>query len=357
MKTAIIIISNIIVIVTIAFLFFFMFTSFPAYKPGYISLKQNAESFLTPPSQNGVKSGYWRVQNNSELFYFTDGEGSPVLVLYGGPGFPSNQPWKGLSLLDKQYKFYYYHARGCCKSSRPFDRFKSAAYYRNMLALIDGLGIEQQIADIERIRKILKQDKLILIGHSFGGFTAALYALEFPHRVDKLVLVAPATILSMPPADGGLYELIKQMIPQAMLEDYNDFLKRFFDFGHVFAYNERKHAKLNAEFGKFYFAALQNRGISFPDSGFSPEDVGGWITPALFMSLGRSYDHREAFAAVSCPTLLIHADEDLVLADEGIKSYRDAIGDCTVKLIKGAGHHCFNDKPDEFEEIVAGFLE
>jgi pimeloyl-ACP methyl ester carboxylesterase len=29
---------------------------------------------------------------------------------------------------------------------------------------------------------------------------------------------------------------------------------------------------------------------------------------------------------------------------------------CTVKLIKDAGHHFFNDKPDEFAALAAAFL-
>jgi proline iminopeptidase len=357
MKIAIIIIANVIVIGSIAFFALMMFGSFPAYKPGNIALRDDAEAYLTPPSQEGVKPGYWKVQHDIELYYFTEGNGTPVLVLHGGPGFPANEPWRGLTLLNTDYKFYYYHARGCGKSTRPFDRFASPDYYHNMLALIHALGMEQQIADIERIRRILKLKRMIIIGHSYGGFTAALYALEFPDRVEKLVLVSPATVLSMPPADGGLYESVKRMLPQHMLGEYTNFLTRFFDYGRVFVYNEKELAKLNAEFGRFYFAALENQGAAFADTGFSAEDVGGWLTPAIFMSLGRSYDYRKAFSSVSCPTLVIQAENDLVVTSAGIQSYRKAMGNCTVTLIKNAGHHCFNDNPEEFADLVAAFLE
>lgn len=39
-----------------------------------------------------------------------------------------------------------------------------------------------------------------LAGHSYGGWMAALYALEFPDRLDRLVLLSPQGVLRPPPS-------------------------------------------------------------------------------------------------------------------------------------------------------------
>jgi len=113
--------------------------------------------------------------------------GTPILVIHGGPGFPPAGRGRG-SAAGAGYRLIYYHQRGCGLSSRPIKRFSGSNMYANMQLLNRTLGLPAQVADIERIRRILGVDKIVLMGHSFGAFLAALYAAEFPEHVARVDL-------------------------------------------------------------------------------------------------------------------------------------------------------------------------
>jgi proline iminopeptidase len=162
-----------------------------------------------------------------------------------------------LEPLTDEYEFIYYDQRGCGKSTRPFDRFASSNFFQNTSTLEQTLGLGAQVADVERIRKILGEEQLLIVGHSFGAFLAALYAAEFPENVKGLILVAPADTLVMPPEHGGLFEEIRDRLPEEMKEDFAAFLDDYLDFGGIFSKSEADLQALHNEFARFYLVAAQ----------------------------------------------------------------------------------------------------
>src|SRR5688572_17001953 len=111
----------------------------PMYRPGMLQSEANLRGPLEPPSQRGDDS-YWQVENDIRLFYTAHGDGRPLLFVHGGPGYPINEPLPGLQAL-RNHRVFYYHQRGCGKSTRPFDKFTSPNYYVNMKQLEQTLGI------------------------------------------------------------------------------------------------------------------------------------------------------------------------------------------------------------------------
>ena len=326
----------------------------PQYEPGMVVRGVGLRGPLTPPAEIADES-WWRVENDIRLYHFAEGRGANVLVVHGGPGYPIRRPWAGLKPLAANYKFNYYDQRGCGKSTRPIDRFNSPNFYSNMKTLDKTLGLGAQVADIERIRQILGEGKLVLVGHSFGGFLASLYAAEFPERVKALVLVAPATLLVMPSEGSDLFEQVGSLLPANLKDDYASFRKRYFDFSHIFTKSDRDLAELNGEFPKFYAAALESRHLTLPTMAEGNEN-GGWMVYAMYMSMGRRHDYRPAMSRVTAPVLVVHGSLDLQ-PENADRLYAKCFPNSSVAVIRGAGHFMYDEQPAEFSEAVGRFLE
>jgi cardiolipin-specific phospholipase len=55
------------------------------------------------------------------------------------------------------------------------------------------------VDSLEQWRHKSDIDKMILVGHSLGGYLSTAYALKYPERVEKLVLVSPVGVPEPPP--------------------------------------------------------------------------------------------------------------------------------------------------------------
>jgi proline iminopeptidase len=353
MKMVLVILAIVLCLVVAAVLLFFYFMGKPLYELGMVRRGEGLRSPLLPPAQSGDPS-YWNVEKDIKLYHFAEGSGEDVLIVHGGPGYPFRKPWVGLNPLARNYKFNYYDQRGCGKSTRPIDTFSSHNFYANMKVLDKTLGLGAQIADIERIRQILGEGKLLLIGHSFGGFLASLYAAEFPDRVKALVLVAPASVLVMPSREGDLFEQVGNLLPANQKDDYADFRKRYLDFSHIFTRSEADLVALNSEFPKYYGAALRARN-SIPPAGSGVSENGGWMVFALYMSMGKRHDYRAALERVKAPVLVVHGELDLQ-PEKLDRVYAECFPNSSFEVVKGAGHFMYDEQPQAFAQIVEGFL-
>jgi proline iminopeptidase len=331
----------------------------PLYQPGMVRTGKNLRGPLVPPAQT-TEDSYWPVEEDVRLFYHTQGAGRPVLVHHGGPGYPIDRPLAALEPLTSDYKFYYYDQRGCGRSTRPFDRFESRSFYTNMKELERTLGIGAQVADIERVRQILGQERLILVGHSFAAFLASMYAAEFPERVEALVLVAPAGVLVLPDKDGGFFEAIGGHFSGEQRKEYDRFLRDYFDFGQVFSKSEAELAKLNRRVADYFRAAS---GEQRADEADGPTDNGGWMVQAMYFSMGKRHDYRPGLRAVQTRVLVVHGEDDL-LPERVSRMYVDAFPNARLYVIKrgktpGArqvGHFLLNDPSEDLTQVLRRFL-
>ena len=346
----------IMVVIAIAVAYMFWQMGQPLYTFGSVSAGENLRAPLEPPEQ--TDSSVWRVESDISLHFSTYGEGRPVVIVHGGPGIPYANAWKGLKSLEAQYTFYYYHQRGAGASTRPINRFESKNYPKNMTELEQTLGIGAQIADIERIRRILNEEKLLLIGHSFGGFIAALYAAEFPEQVEKMILIAPASMLTPPQKENNIFNAVRDRIPVKEQAEYDSLVKEYFNFGDIFSKSDSDLVDLHTQVGHYLLKGM-GYDISLMDA---PPTPGGWSSFAVYFSTGKSPDYRDAVVNITAPTLILHGDDDDISLN-GSKEYETFIPNAKFVSIgcsdttSIAGHFIFDDCPDQFAAAVSEFLD
>lgn len=332
---------------------FWYMSAQPLYKPGMVRAEKNLAAPLDPPAQP-VDADTWLVEPGIELHHFAAGEGRNVLIIHGGPGEPFVQPISGLDSFTSDFRFHYYDQRGCGESTRPIGRFESSNVYENMTALDRSLGLGAQIADIERIRQILGDDKLILIGHSWGGFLASLYAAEFPEHVEALILISPANTLVMPQpdAESDLFAAVRAGLPVEEQAEFDEFMKEYMDFNALFKKSDAELVAMNEQFGKYYLQAVKTPIPTIPGQG----KPGGWMVWAQYISMGQRHDYRSALQKVNAPVLVIHGADDLQ-SEAASRIYMEAFPNAQFATIEDASHFSFEEQPEQFASVVKTFLE
>lgn len=103
-----------------------------------------------------------------------------ILVLLHGYSASSILWYKMLKTLSQQFHVYCLDLPGAGLSARLTTEIKNTEE-----------AIDYFVDNLELWRKALDIDSFYMGGHSFGGYIACQYALKYPNRVTKLMLVSP----------------------------------------------------------------------------------------------------------------------------------------------------------------------
>lgn len=319
----------------------------PLFEPGSVEARiaARSESF-DPPASSASEVAAWQVTPEIALHHFSLGAGEDVLVVHGGPGIPPAKPWRAAELSEDEFRWHFYHQRGAGRSTRPVIRPPAGGTWEAMQELEGELGLAQQIADIERIRRLLGKERILLVGHSFGALIAALYAAEWPDRVAALVLIAPAPLLTMPVEDGDLFSLVRERLPDDHRAAYDAYTENYFDFPKLM---RRSDADLAAFFGEIsrYYRIAAGPGAAPVESA----DPGGFVTLANYLSLGRRHDWTAWMSRVSAPVLVVHGSADLQsrAASERVAS---AFPNVRFEEVQGGTHFLYQDRAEALVELM-----
>ncbi|KAL6504727.1 hypothetical protein OROHE_023485 [Orobanche hederae] len=133
----------------------------------------------------GSKTRWFRSASDEPRFIntvtFDSKEGSPTLVMVHGYGASQGFFFRNFDALAKHFKVIAIDQLGWGGSSRPDFTCRSTEETEAWF-----------IDSFEEWRKAKNLTNFILLGHSFGGYVAAKYAIKHPEHVQQLILVGPA---------------------------------------------------------------------------------------------------------------------------------------------------------------------
>lgn len=275
--------------------------------------------------------GFFVGQGGARLFYRTVGSGrDTVVVLHGSPGFHMNYLLPDLVPLARGRTLVFYDQRGGGRSERVGEP--------------ERLTIEHHVGDLEALRRHFRLERMSLLGHSWGGGLAALYAIRHPARVERMLLLAPMT----PRRDPYFARAAEAFLPRldsatwTRLRGLDRSLATSDD--PVATCRELMRGVMAAP---LYFStaagARRFRG-DFCDAPPEALRTVSSVREAFNRSRG-AWDLRGELTTLRVPTLVVHGEDDSIPL-EASREWVASLPEARLLVVPGADHYLHAEKPE-----------
>ncbi len=279
------------------------------------------------------------------LRYATYGQGPPVVFVLGYGMTIDEWPHKMISHLAQSHRVIVYNHRGVSGVKNPEVPFtipQAAMDLQDVIIHMGGgdNGCKDTDGRLYSFRSLIP-DKVNctplpvdIVGYSMGGMIALEYAKEYPDSVNHLILLNTdcGGAEKVPAEDWVVEEMSvtlnntkeyldragRLLLTESFRNTHPDPLTWFADYGEV------------ADPG-----AVQEQYDSF----LMWEGV------------------YEYLPSISCKTLIITGDQDIVIPPENAEILADAIPNATLLIRQGQAHGMIFMEPDEIAKIIEEFLE
>ena len=256
-----------------------------------------------------------------KIGYNDGGTGNPPVILLHGSGAGASS-WSNFVL---NFNFFAEHYRTIAMDQPGYGKSdpwvakseaRNTANARAVKDLMDKLGIE----------------KASLLGNSMGGATAMAFAVDYPDRLEKMVLMGSGgggpTLLSQQPSEGS------KALQACYFDQSFETFRKFFD---IMLYDgsavpdDVLRARVNS--------------ISKPHLEAWRESQGGPIRNIL-----------ADLPNVKTPTLIIQGRNDRVVAPEASLQLLSALPNSQLHMFNQCGHWVQYEQAGDFNKMVLDFL-
>ena len=271
------------------------------------------------------------------------GEGDPIFFVPGGPGNSHDymQGSFGQYYTTNTVVFFDFLGRG--KSE---DAKDTSAY-----------SVDNDVALIEKLRQLLGYETISLVGHSYGTVPAQAYAINYPDRVKKMVLINSFH-------SGAMW--------QANCDSYNHYAKTHFpekwrqiDSLHSLGYLSSEeplksvYASLPTKYVYYHNTKLMGNVPNYP--------YRGWANDVYVTIIGKdgdfdvsgsmiNQDYRRLLKDVKAETLVIAGRYDGVSTPEFAVQYKTFMPQAQFVMFENSGHNPYLEEPEKFYSLFEKFM-
>jgi proline iminopeptidase len=284
------------------------------------------ERSMARPERHPAQTGTRHVRG-VDIFERRIGSGPPAVILHGGPGAHHDYLLPGFDDLARGRELIYYDQRGGGQS--PVSRDTP-------------VGWREQVADLEELRRQWDLKQLTLIGYSWGGLLALLYAIEHPARAGSLALVSPA------PAWREARQEFERRFQERNLAPALQQARADLRASGLRESNPAEYAQRIFELSvaPYFFDPSRARELT-------PFRVTGRTQQEVWASLG-DYDLRPQLSGLKLPAILLQGDSDVIPVEASRTVSRLLQAD--FHLLPRCGHVPYIEAHQEFVTLLDGFL-
>ncbi len=273
--------------------------------------------------------------NGAKIFCKTLGDGEPLVIVHGGPGLAHDYLFDPFKQLSDNYKLIFYDQRGCGKSQE-FNEGESST-------------METMVEDLEGVRKEFKLEKMNLVGQSWGAVIALNYIFKYPDRVKYLILLEPA------PGSSEYIQNVQQTIMSRLSKEEIERLVKISQSPDLRTSPELFKEFMNIRMKTYFYNSTYASKKNF--NYFDTERIKKFFaSSALFGPYLMSYSLYDKMRNISCPTLIIHGDYD-VIPTEAIERMGKEIKNAEVHIVKECGHFVHIEKPEFYFNTIRSFIK
>lgn len=265
------------------------------------------------------------LEGKYRLHYHEAGEGDPLVLLHGsGPGVSAWSNFaRNIPVFAETFRTVAPDMPGFGNSERPdFDRAYPRVAADAVLRLLDALGIE----------------KANLLGNSMGGYVSLEFALAYPDRANRLVLMGPGglavNILGPEQSEGA------RRLTEFMTNPSREAMEAWVD------------------------TMVANKKVVSPE--LIDERLANALKPgalesamAIFMSLAQYPEAVPLWARakdIKAPVLITWGRDDRMLPVEGALFGFRQLKNAELHIFSKCGHWAQVERKADFERLVIDFL-